>query len=116
MGITYITAEVKNKNKKCFVKFLVDSGPTYSVLPENVWNELKLKPKREVILTLADGEEIKRAVSECFIAIPQGEGHSPVILGKDDDKPLLGAVTLENLGLTLNPLNRTLKPLKMLLA
>jgi len=114
--ITYITAEVKNKSKKCFVKFLVDSGATYSVLPENVWNDLKLKPKREVVLTLADGEEIKRDVSECFISMSQGEGHSPVILGKDDDKPLLGAVTLENLGLVLNPLNRTLKPMKMLLA
>ena len=116
MGLTFITGEVKNNRKKVFVKFLIDSGATYTVLPETVWQEINLKPKREITLTLADGAEIKRKVSECFISLSQGDGHSPVILGQAGDKPLLGAVTLENLGLVLNPLNRELKPMQMLMA
>ena len=41
--------------------------------------------------------------------MPQGEGHTPVILGEDGDESLLGVVTLEILGLIFNPFNRTLQ-------
>ena len=34
--------------------------------------------------------------------LPQGDGHTPVILGEPGDEALLGAVTLEILGLVLN--------------
>jgi predicted aspartyl protease len=64
---------------------------------------------------LADGTEVKRSVSECFISLPQGEAHTPVILGEEADQALMGVVTLENLGLVLNPFQRTLQPMHMLL-
>jgi hypothetical protein len=38
-----------------------------------------------------------------------------VILGEPGDEPLLGVITLEELGLVLNPFNRTLQPMKTLL-
>jgi hypothetical protein len=38
-----------------------------------------------------------------------------VILGEAGDEALLGAVTLEILGLMLNPFDRTLTPMRMLL-
>ena len=62
------------------------------------------------------GTAIERDVSECHIAIAQGEGHTPVILGEHGDEALLGVVTLEILGLVLHPFNRTLQPGRMLLA
>ena len=62
-----------------------------------------LKPKRRMSFTLADGTEIERDVSECYIELPQGDGHTPVVLGEKGDDALLGAVTLEILGLVLNP-------------
>ena len=65
---------------------------------------------------LADGTAIERDVSECHLALPQGDGHSPVILGEHGDEALLGVVTLEILGLVLHPFNRTLQPARMLLA
>jgi hypothetical protein len=39
-----------------------------------------------------------------------------VILGERRDEALLGMVMLENLGLVLNPYERTLKPMRMMLA
>ena len=39
-----------------------------------------------------------------------------VILGEADDEALLGVVTLEILGLVLNPFKRILQPMKMMLA
>jgi len=97
------------------VRFLVDSGATYSLLPNDVWKEIGLTPKRSVSFMLADGTQIERQVSECHIALPQGEGHTPVILGEPGDEALLGVVTLEILGLVLDPFKRTLKPMRMLL-
>jgi clan AA aspartic protease len=112
MGLTYIAGTVTGKKgKKATIEFLVDSGAIYSLLPEKDWKAIGLKPKRSMTFTLADGTHVKRDVSECHISLPQGEGHTPVILGEPGDDALLGAVTLEVLGLVLNPFNRTLQPM-----
>ena len=102
--------------KQGSVEFLVDSGAKYTLLPEPIWKAIELSPKRRMTFTLADGTHIERDVSEAHIAIPQGEGHTPVILGEPGDEALLGAVTLEELGLVLNPFQRSLQPARMMLA
>lgn len=98
------------------MKFLVDSGVTYTLVPDDVWRTIQLEPKRSVAFTLADGTTIARPVSECYIVLPQGDAHTPVILGEPGDEALLGIVTLEILGLVLNPFSRELQPMRMLLA
>ncbi len=77
---------------------------------------MKLKPQRQMKFILIDGTEIERGISECLISLPLGEAHTPVILGEKGDEPLLGVVTLEILGLVLNPFRRTLEPMRMTLA
>jgi len=76
---------------------------------------LGLTQKRSATFTLADGTTMDRDISECYLTLPQGEGHMPVILGEGDNEPLLGVVTLKILGLVLTPFNRTLLPMRMLL-
>ena len=118
MGITYVEGTVRGTaGPPVSVRFLVDSGATYSLLPKSVWQPLGLEPKREYEFVLADGTAVRRSVSECHLSLPQGEAHTPVILGEPgDDEPLLGVVTLEILGVVFNPLSRTLQPMRMLLA
>lgn len=117
MGVTYIEGVVTGLGgEQATARFLVDSGTTYTLLPHKDWQAIGLSPKRSVSFTLADGSEIDRQVSECHISLPQGEGHTPVILGEPGDEPLLGMVTLEILGLVLNPFTRMLQPMRMLLA
>ena len=65
---------------------------------------------------LADGTSLTRGVSECALEIDGGKATSPVVLGETENEALLGAVTLETLGLVLNPLTRTLQPMRMMLA
>lgn len=116
MGITYIQGQVKGpEGQQADVEFLVDSGATYSVLPKEVWEQLGLKPKRKMRFTLADGTVIERSISEAYFALPQGEAHTPVVLGEDGDQALLGVITLEILGLVFNPFDRTLQPMRMLM-
>ena len=117
MGLTCIAGEVSGSTgKSVSVRFLVDSGATYSLLAETDWKTIGLQPKRSATFTLADGTRLERAISECRVVLPQGECHSPVILGEATDQPLLGMVTLEILGLVLNPFSRELQPMKMMLA
>ena len=114
MGLTYIEgAALDYRGLRKNVTFLVDSGAGYSLLPFEIWNELELKPSREVTVVLADGTKLSRAVSECRLAIQGVQGTSPVILGEKGDEPLLGAVTLEILGLVLDPYKRTLQPMQL---
>ena len=117
MGITYTEGTVRGAGEKQEpVRFLIDSGATYSLLPKTVWESIELVPKRGQTFSLADGSTIERQISECHITIAEGEGHTPVILGEPGDEALLGVVTLENLGLVFNPFSRTLHPMRMLLA
>lgn len=117
MGLTYIDGVVMGPaGKRARVAFLVDGGATYTLLPEKDWRAIELVPKREVTFTLADGTHVQRHVSECHIALSLGDAHTPVILGEPGDEALLGTVTLEILGLILNPFTRTLQPMRMLLA
>ena len=90
MGITYTDGIVRGPTRKEeAVRFLIDSGATYSLLPKAVWEILELVPKREMDFSLADGTI--RRVSECYIVLPQGEGYTPVVLGEPgDDDALLG--------------------------
>ena len=117
MGVVYIEGVVTGaEDRQATVRFLVDSGATYSLLPDGVWQEIGLAEKRTMTFAMADGTPVERQVSECHISLPQGEGHTPVILGLPGDEALLGVVTLEVLGLVLNPFNRTLQPMRMSLA
>ncbi len=112
MGTTYVDGRVAGpRGARARVRFLVDSGAVYTVLPHRVWKRIGLAPRRRQTLSLADGTDIERQVSECRISLPQGDTHTPVILGEPGDVALLGMVTLEELGVVLNPLDRTIEPM-----
>lgn len=118
MGLTYVDGRVSTPGRRRprLVRFLVDSGAVYSVLKRTDWRALGLQSQRDVDFVLADGTSLTRGVSECVFEIDGRKATSPVVLGDTEDEALLGAVTLETLGLVLNPLTRTLQPMRMMLA
>jgi predicted aspartyl protease len=116
MNVAYVKAPLRRpdgRGPSRVVRFVVDSGAIYSVLPENIWRALRLKAERQVEFTLADGTAIQRGVSECRFEIRGGAATSPVVLGEAQDSALLGAVTLETLGFMLNPLTREILPRRL---
>ena len=116
MDFTYIEGRVRGAGgAEATLEFLVDSGAAYSLLPYAEWQSLGLSPYREERFSLADGTVVSRNVSYCYITLPPAEGYTPVILGEpSDDQALLGVVTLENLGLMLNPISRAIHPMRLL--
>ena len=115
MGMTYINGHITGPDGTCeTLRFLVDSGATYSLMPHEVWTKLGIISTDEFECSLVDGTVVRRRVGECEIDVAGKRRHSPVILGEpEDNEALLGALTLENLGLVLNPFSRTLRPMRV---
>ncbi len=119
MGLTYIAVTVSNPaapKRRARLRFLVDSGAIYSVIPAPALRKLGIKPHSQRTFTMADGSQIKRRIGDVTLRLNGQQGASPVIFGEKGDSTLLGAVSLEALGLILDPLKRELKPLPMVLA
>jgi predicted aspartyl protease len=81
-----------------------------------VWQKLHLESLEAADFTLADGTVMRRGISEARFTIEGRSRTSPVILGEVGEVALLGAVTLETLGLMVNPLSRRVQPMRMMLA
>lgn len=119
MGITNAILRVREHRKAekfADVEFLVDSGAVYSLVPGNILDSLEIEPHREMSFSLADGTSIKRKVCSAYFEFEGEGGPAPVVYGEEGDTALLGATTLESLGLVLNPFTRTLHPMRMLMA
>ena len=98
------------------VEFLVDSGAIYSVVAAAILHRLGIKPLIDQQFRLADGSKIVRRKGGAVFKYKDRVGVADVIFGEEGDSTLLGAFTLEALGLSLDPLRRELKPLPMVLA
>ena len=117
MSITFIDVTVSNPEqpqKTCTRQFLVDSGAVYSVMPEHDLRELGLAPTSTETFVLANGEKLEMPVGNAFFEYSGKTRAAPIVFG-DADIYLLGATTLESLGMILDPIHRELKPLPMTL-
>lgn len=117
MALTFITIKILNPvdTKKSFSrKFLVDSGAVYSVVDLDILKKLELVGTRTMEFELANGQTIKKKVGEASFEYKGQRVTSPVVFG-DKGVFLLGAVTLETFGLILDPINRKLRGLPMLI-
>ena len=119
MGMTELIVRLTNPaepERWADVRMLVDSGAIYSVVSAPVLKDVGITPYATETFALADGRSVTRRVGAALFEIEGRPGPSPVIFGRRGDMPLLGMVTLEASGLCLDPLRRTLRPLKLLIA
>ncbi|HEX8356826.1 MAG TPA: aspartyl protease family protein [Segetibacter sp.] len=119
MGITNVIMRVREHRKSentAELEFLVDSGAVYSLVPGKILDELGIEPYKEMSFSLADGTSIRRRISSAYFKYEGEGGPAPVVYGEEGDTPLLGATTLESMGLVLNPFTRTLHRMRMLMA
>lgn len=117
MSITYLNVKVKNPesvNKQITGHFLIDSGAVFSVMPTSVLKKLGIKPTDKQIFSLANGDTLEKGVGNAYFEYLGKLRSSPVVFGEEGIY-LLGAVTLESLGVILDPINRELRPLPMLM-
>jgi hypothetical protein len=119
MGLSYVTATVRHPSRRgggVRVRCLVDTGAIFTVLPQQVWQKLRLEPLETADFTLADGTVVRRGYPRhasrsrgarerrrsCWVTWKTRHCSAPSLL--------------ETLGLMVNPLSRRVLPMRMTLA
>ena len=92
------------------VEAMVDTGSTYTCLPDGLLRGLGLVPGWQMAAELADGRIVYDSIGEARIRL-EGKEISTVVTFVPDDSPiLLGAYTLEGIGMGVDPASRRLVP------
>ena len=118
MAITHVDIDVASPadpEHPETVTMLVDSGAFNSVVPAALLERLGIRPLSEQVCRLANGEKITRRKGIAAFRFRGRVGGADVVFGEAGDLTLLGATTLESLGLGLDPLRRELLELPMML-
>ena len=118
MGVTSLVVGVANPAKPNVterLEFTVDSGAVYSVVPAAVLRRLGIRSLKRETFRLANGTTIVRRKGGALFKFQDYVGVADVIFGEEGDAILLGAMTLEALGLSLDPIRRELGPLRLIL-
>lgn len=118
MGLTYLELEVGNpSNPQLTEKLdcLIDSGAIHTVIPRRVLDRLGITPLAEETYRLANGGRAIRKKGIALYRYGERVGGADVIFGEEGDSTLLGATTLEALGLGLDPIKRELVELPLLM-
>ncbi len=98
------------------VKLLVDTGAMFTCLPTLQLEALQLAPQWRVPIVLADGRGEDWPAAEILMTIDGRTLHTPCLFGPPGSLALLGAVSLEQFALSVDPLNRTLVPTRVPMA
>ena len=104
-----------DRAQRVTLEMLVDTGATYTWVPEPILRQLGYQPTFRQRLRLANGQIIERDGCEAIVEI-DGNALTPIVLfGDPDPEPLLGAVTLEQFSLAPDPVSQWLIPVEALL-
>jgi aspartyl protease family protein len=94
----------------------VDTGAAYTWIPRPVLEDLGVAPAFRRRFQLADGTLIERDCAQVAVRVDGSRLITVCVFGDAGSEPLLGAVTLEEMGLGVDPLNQRLVPVTLLLA
>jgi clan AA aspartic protease len=110
MGHVFVDAEVSWTQQEQ-VRFLVDTGATHSVLPEDLAARLgAVRSPRTIAVTLADGSTRPTHFSTVLVRIGDREAAATALLVPAGAEPLLGVELLEAMGLAVDPVTKSLQP------
>ena len=120
MGVTFARVIVSNPQWPDLGvlerEFLVDTGAIYSVMAASDLETLGIERVDHFEFTLADGSHRTYDVGEASFQLATKRATSRVVFAPEGVTPLVGAVTLESMGLMVNPVTRELLPMRLVLA
>ena len=105
MGLTYVRIRVSKdaRGKSASVRALVDTGATSTMLPRRVLDSVGAKPSRTIRVRLADGRRVTREFGIAFVHYGKHNAWTQIRFGEPGDATVLGALTLEELWLQVDP-------------
>lgn len=103
-------ANPEDRERRATAELLVDTGATYTLLPEEVVRALGLTTPWQRTATLASGEDVTYAMGHVLIRLNGEEMPTIFLAGPPSCQGLIGAVTLEEFALAADPVHRRLFP------
>ena len=97
-----------------WVDAVVDTGASFTVLPESLCLRLGLQPKKRLEFTFADGRNKMLSIGSAYLHVSGEENYSTVVFGAEGQY-LLGATALQELVLIPDTTNHKLIPSPKLL-
>lgn len=97
------------------VDALVATGATHTVLPSSTLKELGVQSIDKLRFSLADESKVVYELGQARVRIAGKERIVLVVVGPENILPLLGATTLENFNLAVDPIGKQLVPVDGLL-
>ncbi len=112
--VDVIIGDLEGK-KRIKVTALVDTGATFTVIPENISKDLNLTYTGEKVkVSTAKGYDELDLV-HAILEIDKKRRIMPVLISKHIDRVLIGVITLEAMQLRVNPLTGKLEEYTVLL-
>ncbi|MDP2948550.1 MAG: clan AA aspartic protease [Chloroflexota bacterium] len=117
MGTFRVRIEIGDPQGERFeaVEALVDTGASHTALPASVLRELGIEPYERGAFRLADGRLVELDIGQTWVQVNGKRAITQVVFADEATEPLLGAVTLEQLGLGIDPVTKQLIPVPRLL-
>ena len=112
MGTFYVTIQVADRFRERYVNVdaMVDTGSTYTSLPETLLEELGIEREETDVFELADNRLVEYDLGDIRLRLEGREHYVPAIFAPDNATPLVGAVTLEIMRLGIDPVAEKLVP------
>jgi len=92
------------------LEMVVDTGASYTVIPRSIAEELGIRPVRRTVARLANGTRATMEMGQAELEVGGLRTVTWIVFGDAEDVALLGAVTLQELGLEVDPTTETLRP------
>ena len=110
MGLFDVELQVGDADGTRFesVQALVDTGATFTIIPAEILASLGVERSKRGEFELADGGLRRFDLGETRVRVNGDEINSVVVFGEGGLQPILGAVTLEILGLAVDPARKRL--------
>jgi len=118
MGIFYVNGVLthpSDSKRQRQLRFLVDTGAFFTVVPRDVLMALKVSPMGEERGRFADGRRARWKVGEVRLDINGRSVATLVLFGKKGTQSLLGAYSLEGLRLSVDLRHRRLVPMPVVI-
>lgn len=117
MGTFNVDVEIANYTggESLTINALVDTGSTHATVPASVLEQLGVEPERQRPFRLADNRVVQYATGFARVRYGGDEAVVQVVFGPEDIGACIGATTLENLSLAVDPMEQTLVPVEGLM-
>ena len=112
MGVFRVPIEVGDPAGRNFepVEATVDTGATNTVLPRTLLNRLGVTPHTKGRFRIADGRRLELDIGRTWVKVDGQQEFTQVVFGVDESRAILGAVTLEEMSLSVDPVSKRLVP------